>query len=645
MAGRLRAFDWSAHPLGEPAGWPGELKTVLVLCLQSSVPTAIYWGPELRLIYNDAWAPIPAERHPGAIGEPAREVWSDIWDVVGPQFQSVLDTKRGFSTFDQKLMMVRSGKAEETYWTYSFTPIADSAGNVLGVLNQGHETTDKVLASRDQGFLLDLGDRLRALGDGEFDSPAVLSIVLGALGRHLGLARVGYATIDEAGEQCTVVANWREDRIGDISEGTFQLTAFGDAIVSGVQAGRPVTSDDVAHDPAHSAQVTDAFLAIGVRANLVAPVMRGGRAAAIVFLNDHEPRRWTKRQVDLAREVADRIWGALERADSLARLRVSERRFAAIYDQAAVGLSEVDQDGRFIRFNESMGRIIGRSPAEARQLTIADVTHPDDIADSRAHIFDPVRARQPFQLEKRYVRPDKSVVWAVTQVTQLIDEHDRQSGFFSVTTDITERKEEERIRAWLLAELNHRVKNNLSTVQALASQTRQSVESLDDFEAAFNARLMALSRAHDLLMRETWTSAGLGELAAATLAPFKLDDDARIVIRGPEVRFSPTAAVTMTLAFHELATNAAKFGALSNPGGSVTVEWSIDTSRNGGVVELSWREAGGPAVPPPARRGFGSRLIERGAPRELGGDVRLNFEPDGVACAFRLPLSQKITAP
>ncbi|MDR4308541.1 PAS domain S-box protein [Chelatococcus sambhunathii] len=645
MARRLRAFDWGAHPLGDPSGWPDELKTMLVLCLQSSVPTAIYWGPELRLIYNDAWAHIPAERHPAAIGKPAAEVWSDIWDVVGPQFQSVLDTRRGFSTDDQMLRMARSGRVEETYWTYSFTPIADREMKIVGVLNQGHETTEKVLASRDQAFLLDLGDRLRALGDGEFDAPAVLSLALGALGRHLGLARVGYATVDEASDYCSVVANWREESMSDIAAGRYRLADFGEAARDEIMAGRPAASDDVAQDPAHSAEVKNNFLALGVRANLVAPVMRRGRAAALLFLNDRQPRRWTPRQTDLARDAADRIWNALERAESLAKVRASERRFAAIYDQAAVGLSEVDQDGRFIRFNESMGRIIGRSPADARRLTIADVTHPEDIAESRAHILDPVRSRQPFQIEKRYVRPDKSVVWAVTQVTQLIDEHDRPSGFFSVTTDITERKEEERIRAWLLAELNHRVKNNLSTVQALARQTRQSVDSLDEFEAAFNARLMALSRAHDLLMRETWTSAGLGELAAATLAPFKLDDDARIVIRGPEVRFSPTAAVTMTLAFHELATNSAKFGALSMPGGRVTVEWLIDTSRNGGVVDLRWREAGGPIVPPPSRRGFGLRLIERGAPRELGGDVRLDFEPDGVACAFRLPLSQKITAP
>ena len=148
MGARIRAHDWRATPLGAPDAWPQSLRSALSICLHSSFPTAIYWGPELRLLYNDAFAPIPAERHPWALGRPAREVWGDIWDVVGPQLDEVIATGTGFSTFDQLLAMVRDGTARETYWNYSFTPIRVEGGGVAGVFNQGHETTERVLRDR-----------------------------------------------------------------------------------------------------------------------------------------------------------------------------------------------------------------------------------------------------------------------------------------------------------------------------------------------------------------------------------------------------------------------------------------------------------------------------------------------------------------
>ncbi|MBR0554018.1 PAS domain-containing protein [Sphingomonadaceae bacterium LXI357] len=148
MPKRIRERDWSGTPLGPLDEWPQALRFALNICLGSSFPTAIYWGPELLLLYNDAWAPIPAERHPGALGRPAREVWSDIWDVIGPQFESVLETACGFSAYDQMLAMERDGVAQETYWNYSFTPIKDEYGKVAGILNQGNETTRQVLSER-----------------------------------------------------------------------------------------------------------------------------------------------------------------------------------------------------------------------------------------------------------------------------------------------------------------------------------------------------------------------------------------------------------------------------------------------------------------------------------------------------------------
>ncbi|NNM74216.1 PAS domain-containing protein [Enterovirga sp. DB1703] len=149
MGGRIRTYDWASTPLGPPKAWPQELRSALGICLHSSFPTAIYWGPELRLLYNDAWAFIPGERHPGALGQPARDVWRDIWEVIEPQFSQVLGGE-GVSVYDQLLPMVRGGKVAETYWNYSITPIRGLGGVVGGIFNQGHETTERILQERNR---------------------------------------------------------------------------------------------------------------------------------------------------------------------------------------------------------------------------------------------------------------------------------------------------------------------------------------------------------------------------------------------------------------------------------------------------------------------------------------------------------------
>ena len=150
MGERIRNFDWEAHPLGAPAQWPSALRMAMSLCLNSSFPTAIYWGPELHILYNDAWAEIPADKHPGILGMPAREGWSDIWDIVGPQFQHVFATGEGMALYEKMLPMVRGGRACETWWNYSLTAIRDGEHRIGGIFNQGNDVTATVLARRER---------------------------------------------------------------------------------------------------------------------------------------------------------------------------------------------------------------------------------------------------------------------------------------------------------------------------------------------------------------------------------------------------------------------------------------------------------------------------------------------------------------
>ncbi|MEZ5959846.1 MAG: ATP-binding protein [Hyphomonadaceae bacterium] len=148
MGERICAFDWSNHPLGSPETWPEALHFALRVCLNSTFPTAIYWGRDLYLLYNDAWSHIPEDRHPWALGQRGAEVWPDIWSVVGPQFEGVLNTGEGFAAYDQMLPMERGGRQTETYWNYSFTAIHLEDGSVGGIFNQGNETTGAITAAR-----------------------------------------------------------------------------------------------------------------------------------------------------------------------------------------------------------------------------------------------------------------------------------------------------------------------------------------------------------------------------------------------------------------------------------------------------------------------------------------------------------------
>jgi PAS domain S-box-containing protein len=207
--------------------------------------------------------------------------------------------------------------------------------------------------------------------------------------------------------------------------------------------------------------------------------------------------------------------------------------------------------------------------------------------------------------------------------------------------DITERKEAERRQRLLVNELNHRVKNTLAVVQALARRTLSGAASLAQAREAFTARLLALAGAHDVITRETWTGADLGEVVDRSLLR-QLDRPGRVRVDGPPVSVSPKLALSLSLALHELMTNAMKYGALSQDEGEVALTWR--TAREGARLQIRWVETGGPPVTPPQRRGFGSRLIERALATDIGGPVTLVFAPEGVVCEIDAALGWGLDA-
>ncbi|HXD45732.1 MAG TPA: PAS domain S-box protein [Pseudolabrys sp.] len=332
-----------------------------------------------------------------------------------------------------------------------------------------------------------------------------------------------------------------------------------------------------------------------------------------------------------------RMMAALE--ESRRRASEQEQRFAATYEHAAIGISEVAPDGHFLRVNEAICGITGRSREDLLSSRLFRYTHADDVDPDRASFRKQVDGELEFySIEKRLVRPDGRDIWVSVRSSPVRAASGELLYVVRVVQDISERKIAERRQKLLIDELNHRVKNTLATVQSLAAQTARAAPSPPLFRERFEGRLAALSKAHDQLTMRHWENAELRALLTASLAPYAGASSNRIVLRGEDLVLRPRAVLTLAMAFHELTTNAAKYGALSVPSGRVEIVWRPEEENGRIVLRIGWYEQGGPPVASPDRHGFGSRLIEGSIAAELGGSARLDYAPEGVTCEMTIPM-------
>ena len=268
---------------------------------------------------------------------------------------------------------------------------------------------------------------------------------------------------------------------------------------------------------------------------------------------------------------------------------------------------------------------------------------PDDDGTLREikSCFEPGSDDSP---DIRYRRKDGSEFWASLFVNAVKDEQGEVVQHFSSLVDTTRYKTAQQHAALLIDELNHRVKNTLATVQSIVAQAMRGVSDPAVIRESIETRIAALSRAHDLLGRAKWDGAGLHDLACEALAPFSVADDHtdRITIEGENIRLSPKAVLALGIAFNELATNAVKYGALSNEAGTVSIAWALEQKPDGRRLCLHWREKGGPTVSPPTRKGFGTRVIEQGLAHELSGKTKLDYLTNGVICTIEIPAAQAV---
>lgn len=615
MGERIRSHNWAATPLGSPSTWSTALRSAVSIMLGSKFPTAVYWGPELRLLYNDAWAPIPAERHPDALGRAGKEVWPDIWHVVGPQFEDVLKTGKGVSTFDQMLPMVRNGLAEETYWNYSLSAIRNDDGSIVGVFNQGHETSARVLAER----------RLRQLNESLEEQVAARTgerNQLWALSRDIML-RCGFdGRILTVNPAWTEVLGWREDEL--IGSSLFDL----------------IHPDDIEHTRAGAAS-------------------HEAGTSYSSFENRYRHRdgsyrwiSWSTRPTDAvitavgrditmdkeAAEVLSRTEDALRQAQER-ELEASEAKYQVLTNAMPQMVWSTLPDGFHDYYNAQWYAFTGVPVGSTDGEGWNGMFHPDDQERAWDQWRHSLATGEPYEIEYRLRHHSGEYRWVLGRALPVRDPEGGIIRWIGTCTDIDDSKRSAERNELLSRELSHRIKNIFAVISGLVSLTGSRKGELRPVMKELLGRIAALGRAHEFARPHSPQSAPkLGEstlhgLFTVLLSPYSVDGSSRISIRGADAMVDDRGATPLALVIHELATNAAKYGALSTSEGHVTV----DISENGGQLELVWAENGGPPITSsPTRHGFGTDLAELSVSRQLGGEIMKEWTPEGLKVTMRV---------
>lgn len=498
------------------------------------------------------------------------------------------------------------------------------------------KSTEAALRESEQrhAFLLQLSDALRAHSGARESMRAAAEV----LGRHLGVAYVGYAEVDASDGVRTEGEYHAGEEMPGFAGKVFPLEGFGAVTADRLRNGETVREVDVQASERFSREERLAVGAIGVRSYIAAPLLLKGRLDAYLFAAHDAPRQWSEQEIALLRDTAERTFAAVQRARAEADLDESEAQFRALVNSTSNIVYRMSPDGAEMRELNSRGWI--DDTEQARQNWMDDYILPDDRHLVRAAIEEAVHTGGPFDLEHRVRRADGTIGWVHSRAVPLVGDDGAIVEWLGAANDVTDRKRAEEHQTMLMAELDHRVKNILAVVQSIAWQTVGKEGGAGTGVAErFIGRLSALAQSHNLLADSRWEGASLRDLVATAVAPYRGDGTRRIRIEGPDLQVTPKAAQTLTLVLHELVTNAAKYGALSNEAGRVIAQWDLREDGNGGRLLFRWTEQDGPPVEaPPSRRGFGSRLIESTPTFEFGGEVTLDFAHEGLRAVFDLPL-------
>ncbi|MFC5550580.1 ATP-binding protein [Massilia aerilata] len=522
----LGARDWHSSPLGPPGSWPPELATALSMVLSSTFPMFLVWGPQQVFLYNDAYVPILGDKHPAAFGEQFQRVWWEIWADLEPIAERAMADQSSYFE-DMPLTMERKGYTEQTYFTFSYSPLHDGDGRVTGVYCTCIETTARVEAERRAAFELALADALRPLTSSE----AAIATASALLGRELDAGHVMYGEVDEARASFYVQRDWTAGGSSALSGKTFSIAAFGEDVAARGRAGEVIAITDVRTDP-RTMPYQQAYLsAMGVCSSLLVPLVKAGRLLAFLALGHAQPHRWSEAEIALARSMSERLWSAVDLARAHEALREERDRSQLILDSIAEGFGLIAPDWTVLQMNAEGLRLGSRSAAQVIGHKHWDIW-PEALDTELGRMYGRVM--------------DQRVAGSAEYLHRMADGSERYyevrayptsgGGLVSFFLDITERKQaEEKLRAAdqrkdeFLAMLAHELRNPLAPISAAADLLR--IGRLDEQRVRQSSAIIGRQVRHmtslvDDLLDVSRVTRGLVTLARAPVSARTIVDEA-----------------------------------------------------------------------------------------------------------------------
>jgi len=614
MAALVRAKDWSKTGFGAAVTWPPSLTLVVKIILASGFPMAVRWGPDFLMIYNDGYRAILGDKHPRALGLPFRETWPEVQPQLGPLHDAILAGTSGAFFAEDLLLRIQRRRAvwEDARFTVSYSPIPDQTAptGVAGVLITAVETTHRVA----------LEEALRASEErfaGIFRQTSVGVVQCGLDGGFL-LANKRFCEITARTEtdllSLRIADITHPDDQKDTAARLRQLTVDGVPFIVEKRYVRP--------DGSH----------VWVSANVALTRDAGGSPQNFVAV----------------------VQDITQHKDSEMALRQREADLRLVLDSATDAFYCVDTEGTTTMCNAAFLRMLGiehENDAIGRKLhdvihhTRADGSH---YPKEECPIYLTARGGSPAHVDDElFFRLDGSS-FPVEYWASPIRRQGELQGAVCTFIDITERRRSQEQQSLLLRELNHRVKNLFAVTSGMVLLSARSARTTTELATSIRGRLNALSTAHELILPDPTrhTDAkpqptSLHTLLQKILSPYIASGEPgerdRLVLSGEPVSIGTRAITDLALVVHELATNAAKYGALSVAAGSVHVAWA----QRDRILVLTWEERGGPALAaPPTASGFGTVLSTHSIRGQLGGELSYAWNPNGLVVELLVPLER-----